>query len=352
MTTGMAFQQQQPHAARASRAPGRLMRGGVLVLALTVGACAKGEPKNGPPEPGDVAAARVAGETIWVSDVKRQAVAQGQIGEGEPLDVASDQFRRTLDEVIDQKLLAREAARLKLEAEPIAKRRLDAARERLLGDILVESVVDKAVNENAIRALYEEQKRLSQTSEELKGRQILLASQAEAEAVKKLIDTGANFEALAMQRSTDQATRFNGGDLGYFTLDSMPEAYGAALKAAPKGTVVGPFASDAGWVLMRIEDRRPEAAITMEEARPQIVRFLTYDQIRTLLNRLRGQTKVDVLLARPADQPGTPVEPANAPPATAASAPAASAPAPAPAATPSPAVAAKAATPSPAKTKP
>ena len=291
---------------------------GALALALSLSACAKGEPKNGPPEPGDVAAARVAGETVWVSDVKRQAVAQGQIGEGEPLDVGSDQFRRTLDEVIDQKLLAREAARLKLEDEPIAKRRLSAARERLLGDILVESVVDKAVNENAIRALYEEQKRLSQTSEELKGRQILLASQVEAEAVKKLIDTGASFEALAMQRSTDQATRFNGGDLGYFTLDSMPEAYGGALKTAPKGAVVGPFSTDAGWVLMKIEDRRPEAPISMEEARPQIVRFLTYDQIRTLLNRLRGQTKVDVLLTRPADQPGAPVEPSNAPPAGAA----------------------------------
>ncbi len=118
----------------------------MLALALSLSACAKGEPKAGPPEPGDVAAARVGGETVWVSDVKRQAVAQGQIGEGEPLDVSSDQFRRSLDEVIDQKLLAREAGRLKLEDEPVARRRLDAARERLLGDILVESVVDKAVN--------------------------------------------------------------------------------------------------------------------------------------------------------------------------------------------------------------
>ncbi len=276
-------------------------------------ACSRQDAANQRPEPGDTAVARVAGETVWASDVKRQAVAQGLIGEGEPLDVSSDQFRRTLDEVIDQKLLAREATRMKLDKDPVAKRRLAAARERLLGDVLIESVVDKAVNDNAIRTLYQEQRRLSTVSEELKGRQILVANEVEAAAVRKLLDTGASFETLALQKSTDQATRFNGGDLGYFTLDAMPEAYGTALKTAQTGEIVGPFQTDAGWAVMKVEDRRPEAPISMEEARPQIVRFLTYDEIRTLLNRLRQGTKVEVLLSRPADGAGPAREPATAP---------------------------------------
>ena len=58
--------------------------------------------------------AKVQSETIWASDVKREAVAQGLIGEGEPLDVTSDLFRRVMDEVIDQKLLAKEAERRRL----------------------------------------------------------------------------------------------------------------------------------------------------------------------------------------------------------------------------------------------
>jgi peptidyl-prolyl cis-trans isomerase C len=278
---------------------------------LLLTACERQDAANQRPEPGDTAVARVAGETVWASDVKRQAVAQGLIGEGEPLDVSSDQFRRTLDEVIDQKLLAREAARLKLDRDPVAKRRLAAARERLLGDILIENVVDKAVNDDAIRALYQEQRRLSTVSEELRARQILVANPVEAAAVRKLLDTGASFEALALQKSTDQATRFNGGDLGYFTLDAMPEAYGAALKEAKPGELVGPFQTDAGWAVMKIEDRRPEAPISMEEARPQIVRFLTYDEIRTLLTKLRQGTKVEVMLARP-PAAAQPREPASA----------------------------------------
>ena len=285
----------------------------VFAALILLAACQRPDAANQRPEPGDTAVARVAGETVWASDVKRQAVAQGLIGEGEPLDISSDQFRRTLDEVIDQKLLAREAARLKLDRDPVARRRLAAARERLLGDVLIESVVDKAVNDNAIRTLYQEQRRLSTVSEELKARQILVANEVEAAAVRKLLDTGASFETLALQKSTDQATRFNGGDLGYFTLDAMPEAYGAALKTAKTGDLIGPFQTDAGWSVMKVEDRRPEAPISMEEARPQIVRFLTYDEIRTLLNRLRQGTKVEVLLSRPADGAGAPREPATAP---------------------------------------
>ncbi len=306
-----------PMAARPVPACARRVGAAAVAAALALAACDRTPVSNRPPEPGDKAAARVAGETIWVSDVKRQAVSEGLIGEGEPLDVSSDLFRRTLDEVIDQKLLSREALRLKLQRDPVPQRRLEAARERVLGDLLVESVVDRAVNDSAIRALYDEQQKLSKPSEEISARQILVADQPQAEAVKKLLDTGASFEALALQRSTDQATRFNGGSLGYFSLDSMPEAYQKALAAAQKGQLIGPFKSDSGWVVMRVEDRRPEQPISLEEARPQIVRFLTYDEIRTLLTRLRAGNKVEVLISRPADAGAGPREPASAPPASA-----------------------------------
>lgn len=283
----------------------------VLTPVLLLAACGRDGASNQRPEAGDRPAAKIAGETIWVSDVRRHAVTQGAISEGEPLDVTSDLFSRTLNEVIDQKLLAKEAVRLKLDRDPAVRRRLLAARERVLGDVVTEGVVDRAVNENAIRALYQEQQRLAQSSEEVHARQIVVADQAAADAVKKLLDTGASFEALALQRSIDQNTRFNGGDLGYFALDAMPDAYQAALQTAQKGQIVGPFATDAGFVLARVEDRRPEQPITLEEARPQIMRFLIYDEIRTLLTRLRGQTKVETLLGRPAE--GAPQEPASAP---------------------------------------
>jgi peptidyl-prolyl cis-trans isomerase C len=286
----------------------------LAILTFALAACGKGASVFHPrkPEPGDVAVAKIGNDTIWASDVKREAVAQGLIGEGEPLDVASEPFHSTLDQVIDQKLLAAEASRQGLDRDPMVRRRLQAAHDKLLGDVLVESVVDKAVNDNAVRALYDEQQRLAHTTEEFRARQIIVPTDTDADSIRKLLAAGANFDAVAMQHSTDAATRFNGGDLGYFTLDAMPEAYGAALKTAKIGDTVGPFRVDSGYAIVHVEDRRPEKPITLEEARPQIVRFLTYDEIRTLLNRLRAGAKVKMLI--PADQGQGAPEPASAPP--------------------------------------
>ncbi|MDP3659195.1 peptidylprolyl isomerase [Phenylobacterium sp.] len=284
-----------------------------ILAAVTLAGCGQRGAAERPPEAGDLAVAKVDGSVVWASDVKREAIAQGLIGEGEPLDVSSDLFRRVMDEVVDQKLLAGEALKRKLDKTPAAQRRLAAARERILGDMLVEGVVADAVNDNAVRDLYQEQLKLSKTSEEIRARQIVVATPEDAEAVKKLLASGASFEALAMERSTDAATRFNGGDLGYFTTDVMPDAYDGALKTAKAGELVGPFAVEGGWALVKVEDRRPEAPITMESARPQIVRFLTYDQIRDLLEKLRGKAKIEPLLPAQAAVPGKPKEPADAP---------------------------------------
>jgi peptidyl-prolyl cis-trans isomerase C len=132
-----------------------------------------------------------------------------------------------------------------------------------------------------------------------------------------------------MEKSTDAATRFNGGDLGYFTIDVMPETYDAALKTVKAGQIVGPFPIEGGFALVKVEDRRVEQPIALDAARPQIVRFLTYDQIRDLLEKLRGHAKVEVLVK--SDAPSQAVPPADAP-KTGAAPPAPPLPAPAPAA--------------------
>lgn len=283
-----------------------------VVVALSVTACGRDAGGDSPPERGDKAVAKVDGKIIWASDVKHEAVAQGLVGEGEPLDTSSDLFRRMMDEVIDQKLLAAEARRRKLDKDPAAQRRLIAAEDRVLGDMLVENQVADAVTENAIRGLYEEQQKLSRRSMEIRARQIVLATAAEADQVKKLLAAGAAFEALAMERSRDAATRFNGGDLGYFTTDVMPEAYETALNGARVGQVVGPVAVEGGFALVKVEDVREEQPIALDAARPQIVRFLTYDRIRDLLEKLRAKAKVETLIKPEAGAPKA-VPPADAP---------------------------------------
>jgi peptidyl-prolyl cis-trans isomerase C len=281
---------------------------------MVLTACSKPVATNQPPQPGDTAVASVDGQPVWASDVKREAAAQGMIGEGDPLDPASAMFHQALDEVIDQRLLAAEAIKQKLGDDPQTIRRVEAARERILGDMLVERMVDKTVSESSIKGLYDEELKLSRQADEFHARQIVAANEADAAAVKKLLVAGGSFDNLAMQRSVDAATRFNGGDLGYFTLDVMPPAYADALKSAKAGDLIGPFQTDAGWVVMKVEDRRLETPVSLEAARPQIVRFLTYNEVRDLLEKLRRQSQVKLLIPPAAKSTDVALEPASAPP--------------------------------------
>ncbi len=267
-----------------------------------------------PPEPGDRAVAKVNGQTVWASDVKREAVAEGLIGPGDPLDASSDMFRQVLDEVIDTKVLAGAAVARKLDKDPLAQRRLAAARDRALEDLMVDSVVGKAVNQQAENSLYQEFLKNRTPSEVIHLHQIVLANEPDAEAVKKQLAGGTAFEAVAMERSIDPASRFKGGDLGEMATDTLPQPLGEAVKGAKAGQMVGPVKVDAGWAILKVDDRHPEAPPTLDAVRPQLIRFITYDQIKDLVLTLRNHAKIQNLLPPPPEVPGAPTEPASAPP--------------------------------------
>ena len=92
------------------------------------------------------------------------------------------------------------------------------------------------------------------------------------------------------------------------------------MRGQAPGAVVGPVQTEGGWAVLRVEDRRVETPPTLDQARPLIVRYLTYEGVRQLLEQLRGKASVEVFLnpAKPAAQPAakpSSASPAAAPPA-------------------------------------
>ncbi|MGA9659970.1 MAG: peptidyl-prolyl cis-trans isomerase [Asticcacaulis sp.] len=272
----------------------------LMVAVLSLGGCTKATgPQERPPEAGDIAVAHLNGETIWTSDVRSEAVAQGDIAAGEPLDMTSDLFSRTLDEVIDQRLLADAARAQGLEKSILAQRRLRAAHDHILGDMLIENTIQHKVDDKAVQAHYDKQAEQARHAEEIRTRLILLKNKAEADAVIKALKGGAVFETLALQESIDDETRTNGGDMGYVTADSMPQAYKKVLNTAKVGDLLGPVQVDEGWAVLRVEDRRPEQMPSLEDERPIIMRYLIYNQVADMLSDLRKKARIERLIAKP-----------------------------------------------------
>lgn len=272
-----------------------------LVLLLAV-ACSQPEPDANLPgedpvsvinEGPDPVVARVGETEIHRSDVIREAASQGVIEEGGFLPVSDPVFDRIVEELIDQRLLAIEGRRRGLEDSEAAQERIAVATERILGNVLLETLIDEAVTEEAILRVYNEQATLSGRSDEVHARHILVDTREEIDAITAQLESGADFEELAILYSQDPATRMQGGDLGYFSRQSvLPEFAGVAF-STPVGTVSEPFETDSGWHVLRVESRRATETPGLEEVRPGIVRFLTFQQIENLVRTLREETPIE-----------------------------------------------------------
>jgi peptidyl-prolyl cis-trans isomerase C len=85
---------------------------------------------------------------------------------------------------------------------------------------------------------------------------ILVGSKEKAGELIRQLKAGANFEALAMKNSLDPSSS-NGGDLGWFSLTSLPEPFAAALKSMKNGELSAqPVKSSFGWHVIRLDATR------------------------------------------------------------------------------------------------
>ncbi|WP_233342276.1 peptidylprolyl isomerase [Maricaulis salignorans] len=241
----------------------------------------------------DPVMARVDGTLIRRSDVEREAASQAEGGESPPVAPGSEAFAAILDELIDQRLLAMEARRRGLDQAEEAQRRLALAEERILGNVLVETALADAVNEATIERIYQEQVRLIPLGEEVRARHILVDTREEAEAIRALVDAGQDFASLAVRMSQDQATRLQGGDLGYFTREGVLPAFGAVAFRTGAGETSEAFETEFGWHILHVIDRRREPPPSLETLRPNIVRFYTFDQLEGLIEGLRQQAVIE-----------------------------------------------------------
>jgi peptidyl-prolyl cis-trans isomerase C len=85
----------------------------------------------------------------------------------------------------------------------------------------------------------------------VQARHILVGKQKLAEELKKRIDAGEDFSALAEEYS-ECPSKKRGGDLGWFGKGSMVRPFEVAAFSAEEGAVVGPVKTEFGWHLIYV----------------------------------------------------------------------------------------------------
>lgn len=274
----------------------RLVLLAVLAACLPMAGCGGEDPPMEEAAEGDVSAeaATVNGQVIYVSDVEMEARMKGLVKPGETLAPGSAEFDEILEELIEVKLLAVEAISRGLDEEAEARHRLNTARDNILGNILLERIAAEEIDEAAIRKMYEAQVQLlePQMESESHVRHILAPTREAIDRIAAELKTGVDFAVLAARRSSDEATRLDGGDRGYLTADETSPEFARVIREVPEGGVSRPFEDEDGWHIVKIEDVRKRRPPSIDELDAKIRGFLKAQQLEEILKDLRADAEI------------------------------------------------------------
>ena len=141
-----------------------------------------------------------------------------------------------------------------------------------------------AITENKVLARFEEEVGNRNMAESRQAAHILL-SESTAEVVEEIqakIDAGVEFTVLAKDYSEDFGSAESGGDLGYTSGETFPEAFEKALAELEVGQISGPVNTDAGTHFIKLLDIQQES-YELSEQRSRIERELIQESTSDLL---------------------------------------------------------------------
>jgi len=204
---------------------------------------------------------------------------------------------RVLDQMIDEKLILAAAKKEGYEKNKEFKTQIQNAEAQLLVNLYVRDKIEKntTVTDAEVRRFYDANPAQFQAVEQRKARHILVKSEAEAQAILKQLKGGADFVALAKQKSQDPTAQ-NGGDLGWFTKGQLVPDFERAVFALSKGKLSGVVRTQFGFHIIRLDDVSMRPKLDFEKVKGQIRDALVGEKKRALtadyLTKLKKEIKI------------------------------------------------------------
>lgn len=252
----------------------------------------------------DVVVARVNGEEIRSKDLEEakkalppQILQQDQ-GKGKVFEFLRRNF-------VMARLLVQAAKKEGLEKDDLIKKKIEKMKENILAQAYLEKIVGPAVTEGALKAAYDEYvKNHPKDLKETRARHILVKDEKFAKSLLNKLKKGEDFLKLAREHSIDKQSGKEGGDLGYFTKDTMVPAFSAASDQLKPGEVVKePVQTDFGYHIIRVEDRRKLRPKSFDEMKQELAAKIQNTVAEKAVEKLEKAAKIELF-----DEKGKPAK--------------------------------------------
>lgn len=260
----------------------------VIASLLLLGACSKNESAKAP-VPADEVLVTINDEPIRKSTFDLYVET---IGRQSGREVDEAQKPELLDNFIGMHLAAAQAEKAGITQQPHVRDQIELGRMNVIVDAALQKYLDdNPVNDEELKPEYDAQ--VAAMPREYHARHILVDDKETADAVTKELQGGADFAKLAQKRSKDSSSS-SGGDLGWFTPDSMVKPFADAVAALKPGEITSaPVQSQFGWHVIKLEESRASAPPPFDEVKDRVKALVQRKKLQEYLEQLRKDAKIE-----------------------------------------------------------
>ena len=169
---------------------------------------------------------------------------------------------------------------------------LDNETRSLTAGEVIEKMMGEPVSDEEIQAAYDEQYANAEQGEEYNASHILVETEEEAKAIKQELDGGADFAALATEKSTGPSGP-SGGSLGWFGAGMMVPAFEEAVADMEPGAVSDPVQTQFGWHIIKLNEKRTAEAPALDTVREELDLQIRQTRVQAAIEELTAEAEVD-----------------------------------------------------------
>lgn len=237
----------------------------------------------------DQVVATVDGNKVFLIDVKEAQKSLPAQYKKVPFEMI---YPALVDSIIDAKLASNNARIRNLDQDPEFKKQMRRIEDQMLQRVVLTQEMEAGITDEALEKSYAKLVKSFAKKEELRARHILVKTEEEAKEIIEKLKGGADFAALAKEKSTGPSGA-GGGDLGFFAKGQMVPEFDKVVFDLKPGELFGdPVKTQFGFHVIKVEERRKKEVPPFEKVKEQLRAEISQSLGAAYVEGLREKAKI------------------------------------------------------------
>ena len=232
----------------------------------------------------------VNGQTVSVAEQKELMKVFADRGVKDQ----KQQFEAARSILAQEKLIEEAAKKANIAQDPAVKALIAERKTEIYSAELVrKNAAAHPLTDADLKKTYEEVKKQYDPNE-IKVRHILVKTEQEAKDIIKSLNAGGDFAAIAKEKSLDQGTAAQGGEIPFTNIRRIAiPGFAETAMALNKGSLLPvPFHSALGYHVIQLQDKREVPLPSFDALKPQIQNLAAQRQAQQYMADLMRNAKI------------------------------------------------------------